>query len=727
MRYQVARTSPDDVHEVLTRVADVEGLFAQPRLPARRQLVLHDGPEVTGDFVIEVLDDRRPMRWWDVVDPVVRDGVVTASVCLREERPCALVPLEQPRYRIFQGDRFLGWCRDVEGLPEEWPGCEWPPVTLLGCDDPGRVRSTPSLWQGIEVLDDTGRVMARVPLDLSGAEVRTGGDVVLDLSRDHGLPHWRERPLPAARPVWEVWSRGLPQEPGLWASFDTAGRQAWLDLTFVGHETRHPRRTSQVHGSHVTDLPSLFLALSEAFVGPGNYFGRGYDSFRVCLDGVAAGSTLVWHGTVPEKFLDIVMLLRSHGVSVELDSTSDELDRRTALRELVERWKPGWAKAGGREYRHVLTDDNPHELDRTAAQSMVSSSDEWLLAPTHSPAAVTETLSRHGMELRPQQTFLRCDLADHPMPNLPENCRVEVTRDNVITVLVKQDGHTARGEIAVVGTDAVPHHINIQSDGLGSVLMSALAREAMADGATTGLVFADDPSVYLSLGWEKVADVVVATNDVWRKDMKRRGALRNLVRRWQKGWGAAERVPQPREWHSALRIARGHHVIVTDDGTDRFHLKEVALSHRRGVTLVIPTHFPQRARERALELGLRLRLPQKLMTRALTGHAAPEPSDGYELTVTRTHVIEARVTHNGVEVARGRMSVVGEDAVALDISTDLRHRRQGLASAVLGRLVREAEEDGATAGLLVSSEFGLVFFRAHGWQDEADVVTAYKP
>lgn len=77
MRYQVARTSPDDVHEVLTRVADVEGLFAQPRLPARRQLVLHDGPEVTGDFVIEVLDDRRPMRWWDVVDPVVRDGVVT--------------------------------------------------------------------------------------------------------------------------------------------------------------------------------------------------------------------------------------------------------------------------------------------------------------------------------------------------------------------------------------------------------------------------------------------------------------------------------------------------------------------------------------------------------------------------------------------------------------------------------------------------------------------------
>lgn len=718
--YRIARISHDEVHEVLTRVADVEGQFAEPRLPARRQIVLHDGPDVTGDFVIEVLDDRRPMRWWGVVDAVVSDGVITASVCLREERPCALVPLAQPRYRIFQDDRFLGWCRDVEGLPEEWPGYDWPPVTLLGCEEPDRVRSTPSRWQGIEVLDDTGRVMAQVPLDLRIAEVRSGGDVVLSPR------HWRGRPKPAARAVWELWRRGLPQEPGLWAPFDTAGRQAWLDLTFTGFEMRRLHGTFHLDADHITDLPGLFLALGEAFVGPGNYFGRDLDSFRHCLNG-AAGSTLVWHGTVPEKFLDIVMLLRDKGITVELDSTSDELDRRTALRDLVNRWKPAWAKAGGREYRYVLTDDDPRELDRTAAQMMVSSSADWLVAPTHSPGAVVETLERHGMEIRLRQTFLRCDLAAHPAPDVPEDCRVEVTRDDLITVLVEQDGRTARGEIAVAGADAVPHHINIQSPGLGGVLMSTLVREAMADGATTGLVFADNPSVYLSLGWEEVADVVLAINDVWRRDLQRGGALGNLVRRWQKCWGAAEQVPQPHESHRALRLARGHHLIVTDDGTDLFHLKEVALSHREDITLVIPTHFPQRARERAYELGLQLRLPQKLMTRDLTGHPAPEPPDGYTLTVTRTHVIDARITHDGVEVARGRMSVVGKDAVALDISTDLPHRRRGLGSAVLGRLVREAEEDGATTGLLFSSESGLAFFRSHGWQDEADVITAYKP
>ena len=34
--------------------------------------------------------------------------------------------------------------------------------------------------------------------------------------------------------------------------------------------------------------------------------------------------------------------------------------------------------------------------------------------------------------------------------------------------------------------------------------------------------------------------------------------------------------------------------------------------------------------------------------------------------------------------------------------------------------------DGATTGVLISPEFGIVFFRALGWQDEADVITTHK-
>lgn len=771
MRYQVVRTfetDGDDVHEALARVADVDGLFAEARLPARREIVLRDCPDVallSGGFVIEVLDDREQVRWWDVIDPVVQDVlpdgvVVSAFLCLQEERPQDLEPPEQPRYRIFQRDRFVGWCRDVEGLPGSWPGYSWPPVTLIGCDDPERIaelRWPPVhyyLWTGLQALDDTGRVMAEVRLDLDVSEVRPSGgglfDVVLDQSRAHHLPVWRERPTPAARPVWDVWRRGLPQDRNLWQHLDSDGRQAWLDLTYVGHESRRPPDRSggtyHLDGRHVTDLPGLQLALSEAFVGPGNYFGRGYDSFRDCLGGgwgvVAAGSTLVWHDArvahdaICESFLDIVGLLRRYGMTVEIDSTVDgltDLDRRTALGELVKRWKPGWVKAGGRNYWRILTDDSPREVDTAATQLMVSSSTDWLAVPTHSAVEVTETLERHGMELWPQVTFLRRDLSGHPMPPAPKGYEVEVTRDDVITVVVRGPGWVSvRGEIAVAGADAVPHHLNVAPNlrELGGVLLGVLAREAMADGATTGLVFAPDHDVelYRELGWETVAVVVHAMNDVWRKDLKRRSALGNLVRRWQKGWGAAERLPRPPESHSALRVRldKGHHFILTDDGGALFHLKELALSDWQDVTLVIPTHTRRPAIERAQELGLRLLPPQKLMTRTLADHPAPEPPSGYVLTVTRTHVIETRITHDDVEVARGRMSVVDQDAVALDLGTDPVHRRRGLGSAMLGALVREAEKDGATTGLLFSSEIGLVFFRSLGWQDEADVVTVRK-
>lgn len=78
----------------------------------------------------------------------------------------------------------------------------------------------------------------------------------------------------------------------------------------------------------------------------------------------------------------------------------------------------------------------------------------------------------------------------------------------------------ASGLMAVVGEDAVAHRIETaeahRRRGLGSVVMGVLVREAVADGATTGLLFSSTTGVHLyrSLGWEKISDLVVARNDV---------------------------------------------------------------------------------------------------------------------------------------------------------------------------------------------------------------------
>jgi ribosomal protein S18 acetylase RimI-like enzyme len=78
----------------------------------------------------------------------------------------------------------------------------------------------------------------------------------------------------------------------------------------------------------------------------------------------------------------------------------------------------------------------------------------------------------------------------------------------------------------------------------------------------------------------------------------------------------------------------------------------------------------------------------------------------------------------GEPAASGRMTVIGTDAVADMISTEPAHRRRGLGRAVMGALVAEAVEQGATDGLLVASPDGLELYRALGWSVAADMVFA---
>ncbi|SFR29321.1 FR47-like protein [Lentzea waywayandensis] len=206
--------------------------------------------------------------------------------------------------------------------------------------------------------------------------------------------------------------------------------------------------------------------------------------------------------------------------------------------ELVERWHRGWIAADGltSEYRdgylvvHVNRSHRVFEWIATddaesgALAGVVATTEEpsWLSIPTHSPEKVIAEVEAAGLVVaRPDETFMRRALAGHPAPEPPAGYQVEITRDPVIKVQVLADGEVAAGGLmAVVGKDAVAHRIETAEThrrrGLGSVVMGALAREAMTDGATTGLLFSSTDGVHLyrSLGWEKISDLVVARNEV---------------------------------------------------------------------------------------------------------------------------------------------------------------------------------------------------------------------
>jgi GNAT superfamily N-acetyltransferase len=205
--------------------------------------------------------------------------------------------------------------------------------------------------------------------------------------------------------------------------------------------------------------------------------------------------------------------------------------------ELVERWHRGWIAADGltSEYRDgylvvhvnrahrvfewIATDD----AEAGAVASIVAATEEpsWLSVPTHSPSKVIAEVEAAGLVVaRPDETFMRRPLADHPFSGPPEGYSLEVTRDPVIRVQVLADGEVAAsGLMAVVGQDAVAHRIETaeahRRRGLGSVVMGTLVREAVRDGATTGLLFSSTDGVHLyrSLGWEKISDLVVARNE----------------------------------------------------------------------------------------------------------------------------------------------------------------------------------------------------------------------
>ena len=113
-------------------------------------------------------------------------------------------------------------------------------------------------------------------------------------------------------------------------------------------------------------------------------------------------------------------------------------------------------------------------------------------------------------------------LLGHPQhtPVAPYRLQVDARGgDSAVTATVRHESGEvgARGTMGLAGTDAVADRIETmpahRRKGLASATMSALARSAIEEGAEQGILIAseDGQRLYTTLGWQPVADVLIAT------------------------------------------------------------------------------------------------------------------------------------------------------------------------------------------------------------------------
>jgi hypothetical protein len=211
------------------------------------------------------------------------------------------------------------------------------------------------------------------------------------------------------------------------------------------------------------------------------------------------------------------------------------------LRETIIAWQLGWAAsrdlppvqpvAGGLrvdcrgqllrdvEIFALHADDDPASLARLASMLHTETGPAWLTVPTREPDRAAATLEAAGLEFVSRaEALMATDLRTQPAHTVtaPYRLRTEVTGPVVRVSVQAADGtEAAHGYAGLTGGYAVADRILTEQAhrrrSLGAAVMTAIADAAIAAGATRGLLIGsvEGQALYRSLGWSKVADVLV--------------------------------------------------------------------------------------------------------------------------------------------------------------------------------------------------------------------------
>jgi GNAT superfamily N-acetyltransferase len=211
--------------------------------------------------------------------------------------------------------------------------------------------------------------------------------------------------------------------------------------------------------------------------------------------------------------------------------------------------------------------------------------------------------------------------------------------------------------------------------------------------------------------------------------------MRDLIVRWQRGWGAARQLPDASDVGDGLRVVchqPGRNIEYValradEDPASVARLAERVHAEDLVTWLTVPTHDLQRQLAAVAAAGLvALRTSEQLMTADLAAHPNRAVPAGYRLHagVNEQQLVVSIVDDSGTVAAGGTVGLCGPDAVADRIFTDPAHRRRGLAAAVMTALAQGAVEHGARNGILIASEEGQQLYAALGWTSVADVLIA---
>jgi GNAT superfamily N-acetyltransferase len=211
------------------------------------------------------------------------------------------------------------------------------------------------------------------------------------------------------------------------------------------------------------------------------------------------------------------------------------------LRETIIAWQLGWSASRDLPPAHPVpgglrvechqplrdveifalhADDDPDSVARLAATLRTESGPAWLTVPTREPGRTAAILQTAGLDFFSRsEALMETDLRTQPVRTVtpPYRLRAEVIGQVIHVCVQAPDGtEAARGYAGLAGPTAVADRILTaqahRRRSLGAAVMTAIADSAITAGATRGLLVGstEGQALYRSLGWSKVADVLVA-------------------------------------------------------------------------------------------------------------------------------------------------------------------------------------------------------------------------